>query len=126
MFSSAPNFDLENARRKNNLKLKSAFESLFEKYNQTFEGDADEIDLTTLEVVQNNGFLDSVAFIPFAEFDGISEAEEGELLASEFAAEQEREKRELEEKELIQFCQEEKGFDIFEMQLMQVSKSFKK
>jgi hypothetical protein len=38
-------------------KLKSKFESIFEKYGKDFEGQGDEIDLVTGQIVVNNGHL---------------------------------------------------------------------
>lgn len=52
--------DLDTRRLRNDSILKSRFESIFEKYGRDFDGLGDEIDLTTGEVVVNNGHLDSM------------------------------------------------------------------
>lgn len=44
-------------REENDLKLKSRFESIFEKYGKNFEGIGDEIDLETGEIVVDNGHV---------------------------------------------------------------------
>ncbi|KAH8793470.1 centromere protein Scm3-domain-containing protein, partial [Hyaloscypha finlandica] len=54
---SDPDADLQQKRARLDYKLKSTFESIFEKYGQDFEGVGDEIDLETGEVVVNNGHL---------------------------------------------------------------------
>lgn len=53
-------FELQRARRHNDLQLKSCFESIFEKYSRDFTEVADEIDLRTGEVLVNNGHLQSI------------------------------------------------------------------
>ncbi|KAK2758701.1 hypothetical protein FQN54_003391 [Arachnomyces sp. PD_36] len=53
-------FDLGEARARNNLKLKSRFESIFEKYSQDFSSMGDEIDLKTGAIVVNNGHLEEM------------------------------------------------------------------
>ncbi|PTU23915.1 hypothetical protein P175DRAFT_0505684 [Aspergillus ochraceoroseus IBT 24754] len=54
----APNeFDLQEARAQNDLRLKSIFEGIFEKYGQDFTDIGDEIDLQTGKIVVNNGHL---------------------------------------------------------------------
>lgn len=50
-------FDLGEARARNNLKLKSRFESIFEKYGKDFSSMGDEIDLKTGAIVVDNGHL---------------------------------------------------------------------
>ena len=49
--------ELDELRARNDLKLKSTFESIFEKYSQDFSGVGDEIDFETGEIVVNNGHL---------------------------------------------------------------------
>lgn len=61
--------DVEVARQKSLNKLKSAFESLFEKYDKPFEEEADEVDLFNLHVVQDNGFLKNLQWTENV-FDG--------------------------------------------------------
>ena len=52
-----PSLDLHELRARNALKLKSTFETIFEKYSQDFSGVGDEIDLETGKIVVNNGHL---------------------------------------------------------------------
>lgn len=52
-----PEQDLQQKRARLDLKLKSTFESIFEKYGKDFEGVGDEIDLYTGEILVNNGHL---------------------------------------------------------------------
>lgn len=49
--------DLEKARSENDLRLKTIFESIFEKYGKDFTDVGDEIDLRTGKVVVNNGHI---------------------------------------------------------------------
>jgi len=49
--------DLQQKRAQLDYKLKSKFESIFEKYGRDFDGVGDEIDLATGEIVVNNGHL---------------------------------------------------------------------
>jgi hypothetical protein len=49
--------DLQYQRAQVDHKLKSAFESIFEKYGRNFDGIGDEIDLRTGEILVNNGHL---------------------------------------------------------------------
>ncbi|KAL1954705.1 hypothetical protein VTO42DRAFT_809 [Malbranchea cinnamomea] len=49
--------DVEEARRANDLRLKSRFEDIFRKYGRDFGSVGDEIDLRTGEIVVNNGHL---------------------------------------------------------------------
>ena len=49
--------DLQKRRVRNDLQLKSRFESIFEKYSKDFEGIGDEIDMRTGEIVVNNGHI---------------------------------------------------------------------
>ena len=55
--SQIPDPDLRCRRAKNDRRLKSIFESIFDKYSKDFEGIGDEIDLRTGEIVVNNGHL---------------------------------------------------------------------
>jgi hypothetical protein len=52
--------DLGGRRKRNDLLLKSRFESIFEKYSHDFSGIGDEIDMDSLTVVVNNGHLQSM------------------------------------------------------------------
>jgi hypothetical protein len=52
-----PDVQLEQTRARLDLKLKSKFEAIFEKYGRDFTGIGDEIDLRTGEIVVNNGHL---------------------------------------------------------------------
>ncbi|KAK0115550.1 hypothetical protein ONS95_000173 [Cadophora gregata] len=52
-----PEEELEQKRARLDYKLKSTFESIFEKYERDFDGVGDEIDLETGEIVVNNGHL---------------------------------------------------------------------
>ena len=49
--------DLQERRVRNDLLLKSRFETIFEKYSKDFEGIGDEIDMRTGEIVVNNGHI---------------------------------------------------------------------
>ena len=55
--SAPPDANLNRARRRNDLGLKSRFEAIFDKYAHDFTDIGDEIDLETGEVVINNGHL---------------------------------------------------------------------
>jgi hypothetical protein len=52
-----PDEDLQQKRARLDYKLKSTFESIFEKYGKDFEGIGDEIDLYTGEILVDNGHL---------------------------------------------------------------------
>lgn len=52
-----PSLGLDELRARNDFKLKSTLEILFEKYGRDFTGVGDEIDLETGEIVVNNGHL---------------------------------------------------------------------
>ncbi|KAH7403201.1 hypothetical protein BKA64DRAFT_706705 [Cadophora sp. MPI-SDFR-AT-0126] len=52
-----PEADLQQKRARLDYKLKSTFESIFEKYERDFDGVGDEIDLETGEIVVNNGHI---------------------------------------------------------------------
>ena len=54
-------FDLSVRRARNDQKLKSIFERIFEKYEKDFTNIGDEIDLVTEQIVVNNGHLQSLA-----------------------------------------------------------------
>jgi len=49
--------DLQTQRARLDYKLKSTFEAIFEKYGKDFDGVGDEIDLSTGEILVNNGHL---------------------------------------------------------------------
>ena len=49
--------DLRRKRVQNDQRLKSIFESIFEKYEKNFEGVGDEIDLETGQIVVDNGHI---------------------------------------------------------------------
>ena len=53
----SPDTDLDELRVQNNARLKTTFESIFEKYGKDFSGIGDEIDLETGEIIVNNGHL---------------------------------------------------------------------
>lgn len=55
--SNVPDADLQKRRARNDNRLKSIFESIFDKYGKDFNGIGDEIDLRTGEIVVNNGHL---------------------------------------------------------------------
>ena len=55
--SSYPEVDLNARRAQNDARLKSIFESIFEKYGRDFDGIGDEIDVETGEIVVNNGHI---------------------------------------------------------------------
>ncbi|KAK4231730.1 hypothetical protein QBC38DRAFT_465416 [Podospora fimiseda] len=55
-----PGLRFERSRAFAAYKLKSAFESIFEKYGKDFTGVGDEIELSTGKVVVNNGHLQSL------------------------------------------------------------------
>ena len=49
--------DIHAQRAQNDFRLKSIFESIFEKYDRDFGGIGDEIDMETGEIVVNNGHI---------------------------------------------------------------------
>lgn len=55
--SSYPEIDLHARRAQNDFRLKSIFESIFDKYGKDFDGIGDEINLETGEIVVNNGHI---------------------------------------------------------------------
>ncbi|KAG8625311.1 hypothetical protein KVT40_007062 [Elsinoe batatas] len=54
---AAPDSELQRDRARNDAKLKSRFERIFEKYNKDFSQVGDEVDLRTGRVVVDNGHL---------------------------------------------------------------------
>lgn len=54
---SVPDPDLQKRRARNDHRLKSIFELIFDKYGKDFDGVGDEIDLRTGEIVVNNGHV---------------------------------------------------------------------
>ncbi|KAL4977727.1 hypothetical protein BDW66DRAFT_28940 [Aspergillus desertorum] len=52
--------DLQEARAQNDLRLKSIFEGIFEKYGRDFTDVGDEIDLRTGNITVNNGHIDAL------------------------------------------------------------------
>ena len=55
--NSYPEIDLQARRAQNDFRLKSVFESIFEKYGRDFDGIGDEIDMKTGEIVVDNGHI---------------------------------------------------------------------
>ena len=55
--SNHPDTDLHERRARNDSRLKSVFESIFDKYGKDFEGIGDEIDMRTGDIVVNNGHI---------------------------------------------------------------------
>ena len=55
--SNYTEIDLHARRAQNDFRLKSIFESIFDKYGKDFNGIGDEIDMETGEIVVNNGHL---------------------------------------------------------------------
>ncbi|CAG8975297.1 hypothetical protein HYALB_00008081 [Hymenoscyphus albidus] len=55
-----PDSELQQKRMQLDFKLKSTFESIFEKYGKDFEGIGDEIDLGTGRIVVDNGHLSAM------------------------------------------------------------------
>ncbi|KAL4872277.1 hypothetical protein BDV12DRAFT_152923 [Aspergillus spectabilis] len=52
--------DLQEARAQNDLRLKSIFEGIFEKYGRDFTDVGDEIDLETGDILVNNGHIQAL------------------------------------------------------------------
>ncbi|KAL4814115.1 hypothetical protein BDW67DRAFT_91716 [Aspergillus spinulosporus] len=52
--------DLQKARAQNDLRLKSIFERIFEKYGRDFTDVGDEIDLQTGKITVNNGHIEAL------------------------------------------------------------------
>ncbi|PGH12746.1 hypothetical protein AJ79_04107 [Helicocarpus griseus UAMH5409] len=55
---TVPEIDVAAARQANNLRLKSRFEDIFEKYGKDFSSVGDEIDLATGEIIIDNGHIE--------------------------------------------------------------------
>lgn len=55
--SSFPEVDLHARRAQNDFRLKSIFETIFDKYGRDFDGIGDEIDMETGEIVVDNGHI---------------------------------------------------------------------
>ncbi|KAK0733571.1 hypothetical protein B0T26DRAFT_669972 [Lasiosphaeria miniovina] len=93
-----PGYRLQKSRAFAALKLKSAFESIFDKYEKDFTGIGDEIDLRTCEVVVDNGHIQSLKKTDTAlgafgnDNDNISEALATEDSASDTASIDEEER----------------------------------
>lgn len=58
--NDSPGAELHEQRARNDLRLKSAFESIFEKYGKDFSRIGDEIDLETGEIVVDHGHLSTM------------------------------------------------------------------
>ena len=54
--------ELRRKRAQNDRRLKSIFESIFDKYEKDFEGVGDEIDLETGEIVVDNGHVSGLGY----------------------------------------------------------------
>ena len=54
--------ELRRRRAQNDRRLKSIFESIFDKYERDFEGVGDEIDLETGEIVVDNGHVSGLGY----------------------------------------------------------------
>ena len=55
--NDSPGIDLHERRARNDLRLKSAFESIFEKYGKDFSGIGDQVDLETGKIIVDHGHL---------------------------------------------------------------------
>ncbi|KAI1501171.1 hypothetical protein F5X99DRAFT_383590 [Biscogniauxia marginata] len=76
-----PMYQLDKGRAKAATRLKSIFESIFEKYERDFTGVGDEIDLRTGEIIVDNGHLQSLEDEQEREREGsISSDEEERIL----------------------------------------------
>ncbi|KAL4989825.1 hypothetical protein BDW68DRAFT_195442 [Aspergillus falconensis] len=67
--------DLQEARAQNDLRLKSIFEGIFEKYGRDFTDVGDEIDLKTGKITVNNGHIDALDAEGNSPGDWLSDAE---------------------------------------------------
>ncbi|KAL5001636.1 hypothetical protein BDV10DRAFT_182203 [Aspergillus recurvatus] len=67
--------DLQEARAQNDLRLKSIFEGIFEKYGRDFTDVGDEIDLQTGKITVNNGHIDALDAEGNGPGDWLSDAE---------------------------------------------------
>ncbi|OAX81053.1 hypothetical protein ACJ72_04607 [Emergomyces africanus] len=56
----APEIDVNAARQANDLRLKSRFEDIFEKYGKDFSSVGDEIDLATGRIIIDNGHIEKM------------------------------------------------------------------
>ncbi|OJD13622.1 hypothetical protein AJ78_05944 [Emergomyces pasteurianus Ep9510] len=56
----APEIDVNAARQANDLRLKSRFEDIFEKYGRDFSSVGDEIDLATGKIIIDNGHIEKM------------------------------------------------------------------
>ncbi|KKZ62680.1 hypothetical protein EMCG_00363 [[Emmonsia] crescens] len=56
----APEIDVNAARQANDLRLKSRFEDIFEKYGKDFSSVGDEIDLATGKIIIDNGHIEKM------------------------------------------------------------------
>ena len=82
------NAELQRRRARNDNRLKSIFESIFDKYGRDFEGIGDEVDLMgTGEIVVNNGHLLSMGNERDAggDIDSLSEESENDSILAEGA-----------------------------------------
>ena len=59
-YSSVRDAELEEARYRNDMVLKSRFRAIFQKYSHDFSGIGDEIDVTTGRIVVDNGHLQTM------------------------------------------------------------------
>lgn len=75
-----PLYELDKSRAKAVFKLKSRFESIFDKYERDFDGEGDEVNLHTGEVIINNGHLQSLEDEKDKEDLSADEEEEGRIL----------------------------------------------
>ncbi|KAK0630109.1 hypothetical protein B0T17DRAFT_210372 [Bombardia bombarda] len=81
-----PGYQLQKSRAFAAFKLKSAFERIFEKYEKDFTGIGDEIDMTTGEIVVNNGHIQSLKDA------NLNAPDDGEDVASDTESVQEEER----------------------------------
>lgn len=73
VFADEPlNAELDTARIQNDRHLKGRFEAIFQKYERDFSGVGDEVDLSTGEIIVNNGHLAGLT----EQIDTRSEADE--------------------------------------------------
>ncbi|KAL6715781.1 hypothetical protein ACLMJK_006742 [Lecanora helva] len=79
--------DLKTRRVKNDTRLKSIFESIFDKYSQNFEGIGDEIDLRTGEIVVDNGHIFGIrSHTDTGQVEDVAQSCESELSSDEEGA----------------------------------------
>jgi hypothetical protein len=57
--------ELNYLRFQSQFRLKTAWDNICKKYGRSFEDEADEIDLTTNEIIVDNGFVRKAPLIPF-------------------------------------------------------------